>query len=114
MKIIVHYDRKSFPPVLSLVIYDAPHRRMHRRMIQQYREFLRDACSKAKIATPIDEPIDLQVNFVNPSSPDMGNTYIALEQAMDGKALKGPGILTDDSLVQKVVMSKFYNQPRKK
>lgn len=110
MKIIVKYDRKAFPPVLSLVIFDAPHRRMHHRVIQQYRGFIRDACNMAGISTPIGEPIDVQVSFVNPSSPDMGNLYIALEQALDGKALDKKGIVDDDGLIQKVTMTKFFNQ----
>jgi hypothetical protein len=114
MKIIVQYDRVSFPPILSLVVHDAPHRRMHVRVIQQYREFIREACTKAGIVTPIDIPIDINVMFVNPASPDMGNMYLALEQAMDGKTLKGPGIVDDDSLIQKVTMVKFFNQKPKK
>lgn len=115
MKIIVKYDRKAFPPVLSLVIYDAPHRRMHHAVITQYRGFLRDALTSAAVSIPIDEPIDLMVSFINPSSPDLGNVYLALERAMDGKALKkGTGIVSDDSLIQKVTMSKFFNQKPKK
>jgi hypothetical protein len=114
MKIIASYDRQAFPPLLSMYIHDAPHRRMHFRVIQQYREFIRDACTKAGIVTPIATPLDLNVMFVNPSSPDMGNIYLALEQAMDGKTLKGPGIVEDDGLIQKVTMVKFFNQPKKK
>jgi Holliday junction resolvase RusA-like endonuclease len=114
MKIIVKYDRKAFPPVLSLVIYDAPHRRMHHAVITQYQGFLRDAMTAAGIATPIDEPIDLQVNFINPSSPDLDNLIMALFRAMDGKTLKSTAILTDDGLIQKVTMTKYFNQkPRK-
>jgi Holliday junction resolvase RusA-like endonuclease len=114
MKIIVKYDRKAFPPVLSLVIYDAPHRRMHHAVITQYRGFLRDALTSADVSMPIDEPIDLMVSFINPSSPDLDNLIMALFRALDGKTLKGRGILSDDGLIQKVTMSKFYNQKPKK
>ena len=114
MKIIVQYDRVSVPPILSLVVHDAPHRRMHVKVIQQYREFLRQACTKAGIVTPISEPIDLRVNFVNPASPDLDNLLTALYQALDGATLKGPGILSDDGMIQKVTMVKYFNQKPKK
>lgn len=114
MKIIVRYDHNSFPPIISLIIYDAPHRRMHRAVITQYREFLRQALLDAGVGMPINYPIDLQVNFVNPSSPDLDNLLMALFQAVDGKTLKGNGILEDDGLIQKVTMVKFFNQKPKK
>jgi Holliday junction resolvase RusA-like endonuclease len=114
MKIIVRYDRKEFPPVLSLIIYDAPHRRMHHAVITQYRGFLREALLDAGVGMPINYPIDLQVNFVNPSSPDLDNLITCLFRAMDGKALKGAGIVVDDSLIQKVTMIKYFNQKPKK
>lgn len=114
MRIVVQYDRRALPPRLVLSVYDAPHRRMHYRTIQQYREAIRSACTRAGVFTPIDEPIDLSVVFVNPSTPDLGNAYLALEQAMDGATLKGPGIVTDDALIQKVTMLKFYPYGAKK
>ena len=113
MKVIAHYTATSFPPLLSLSIHDAPHRRMHIRTIQQYREFIRIACDAAGIRTPIDVPIDLDVLFCNPSSPDMDNLLTALFQALDGSTLKKPGILVDDELVQRVRMSKLW-PPKKK
>jgi|SRR5215467_13484530 len=114
MKIIASYAANQHPPVLTLAIHDAPHRRMHIRMIAQYREFIRLACSRAGIATPMDHPIDLSVFFVNPSTPDLGNAYLALEQALDGSTLKAPGIVTDDGLIQKVTMSKYFPEGKKK
>ena len=114
MKIIAKYAGNMHPPMLTLAIHDAPHRRMHIRTIVQYREFIRDACSRAGIVTPMDHPIDLSVFFVNPSSPDLGNAYLALEQALDGATLKSPGIVTDDGLIQKVTMSKYFPHGRKK
>ena len=47
MKIIVKLDEQRFPPILRLVIYDAPHRRVHHRVIHEYREFLHKAVAEA-------------------------------------------------------------------
>jgi len=113
MKIIAKLDDKRFPPILRLVIYDAPHRRVHHRIIQEYRGFLHKAFATAKIATPIDHPIDLYVNFVNPTSPDSDNLLTALYRAMDGKTMKGPGILTDDALVNHDRIWKFFPPAKK-
>jgi Holliday junction resolvase RusA-like endonuclease len=103
-----------FPPLLRMSLHDAPHRRMHVATIQQYREDLRIALTKIGVKTPITVPIDLEIAFVNPSTPDLGNAYLALEQAMDGKTLKGPGIVADDSLISKVTMFKFFTEKPKK
>lgn len=113
MKIIAKLDEAVFPPILSFVIYDAPHYRMHKRIIQQYRDFLRNACTRAGILTPIDYPIDLYVTFVNPCSPDNGNIYLALERAMDGKTLKPPGIVLDDAQIADTRIRKFLPPARK-
>jgi hypothetical protein len=99
MKIIAQYAGTAEPPVLTLYIHDAPHRRMHIRVIEQYRIDLRRALSKIGIVEVIEHQIELWVLFVNPSSPDLGNLYLALEQAMDDKTLTGPGIIRDDSLI---------------
>ena len=114
MKIIANYYASEHPPLLRLAVHDAPHRRMHIQTIQQYRNFIREACARAGIVTPMDHPIDLSVLFVNPSTPDLGNAYLALEQALDGATLKAPGIVTDDGLIQKVTMSKYFPQGKKK
>jgi hypothetical protein len=37
-----------------------------------------------------------------------------LEQALDGATLRSPGIVTDDGLIQKVTMSKYFPQGKKK
>ncbi len=115
MKIIAKYEEAVFPSRLNLVIFDAPHRRMHIRTIQQYRHSLQSACLNAGISIPIAVPIDLEVTFVNPSSPDLGNIYLALEQAMDGTTLKGSGkgIVVDDGLISKTTMMKLFINPRR-
>lgn len=114
MKIIAKYMALADPPLLQLWIHDAPHRRMHIRVIQQYRVFLHAAIAKAGADLPIKREIDMDVLFVNPSTPDLGNAYLALEQALDDKTLTKPGIVVDDSLIQKVTMSKFFPGPPKK
>jgi len=115
MKIIAKYLPMKEPqtPLLQLYIHDAPHRRMHIKVIQQYRVFLHTAIAKVGVALPIQHEIDLDVLFVNPSTPDLGNAYLALEQALDDKTLTKPGIVLDDSLIQKVTMSKFFPNPKK-
>jgi hypothetical protein len=113
MRCHAHYDDRHHPPLLKLSVFDAPHRRMHIAVIKQYRQCLYEAIKRALemkgVSLPIDWPIDLSVLFVNPSSPDLGNLFLALEQALDGKTLtKKNMVLTDDSLVSKVTMGKLY------
>ena len=108
MKIKVSYDSKRFPALLRLWIHDAPHRRMHIAVIQQYRDALYRACEGAGVPVPLDEPTDLDLFFVNPASPDMGGSYLAFEQAVDGKTLKGPAVFTDDGLIGEVKMARYW------
>lgn len=116
MKIIAKYVGTAEPPLLMLWIHDAPHRRMHHKVIQQYREALYKAIKSAGLgdSLPIQHEIDLDILFVNPATPDLGNAYLALEQALDDKTLTKPGIVADDSLIQKVTMAKYFNQSPKK
>jgi hypothetical protein len=109
MKVIAKYHALYDPPLLQLFIHDAPHRRMHIKVIQQYRKVLYEAVKIACLGCklPIAHPIDLDVLFVNSSTPDLGNAYLALEQALDNTTLTKPGIVADDSLIQRVVMAKF-------
>lgn len=87
---------------------------MHVKVIQQYRVFLYNAIVKTGVDLPIKHDIDLDIFFVNPATPDLGNAYLALEQALDNATLTKPGIVEDDSQIQKVTMAKFFNQPAKK
>lgn len=112
MRIVVSYFPALHPPLLQLAIHDAPHRRIHHAVIQQYREALKKACAKAKVPMPIEHPIDLSVLFVNPSSPDLDNVLTALYQALDGHTLKGTSVLKDDGLISKVIMSKYFPQAK--
>lgn len=120
MKIIAKLDEQKFPPILRLVIYDAPHRRIggdnervYIRIINDYRNDIRAACDRAGIKTPIDYPIDLYMNFVHPTSPDSDNLLTALYRALDGKTGKGPGILGDDGLINHDRIWKFFPPPKK-
>ena len=116
MKVIAKYHALYDPPLLQLWIHDAPHRRMHIKVIQQYRKFLYEAVRHTSIGRhlPIDHDIDLDVLFVNGASPDLGNLYLALEQALDDKTLTKPGVILDDSQIQRVVMAKYTNVEAKK
>lgn len=114
MKIVAKYFPTLEPPLLQLFVHDAPHRRMHIKVIQQYRVFLHEAILKTGVSLPIQHDIELDVMFINPATPDLGNAYLALEQALDDKTLTKPGIVLDDSLIQKVTMSKFFNGRPKK
>lgn len=114
MKVIAKYLPMLEPPLLQLTIHDAPHRRMHVKVIQQYRVFLHSAISKAGADLPISHDVDLDLLFINPSTPDLGNAYLALEQALDDQTLEKPGIVEDDSLIQKVTMAKWFTSPKKK
>ena len=99
MRVIAKIDGKKVPALFTLIIHGAPHRRMHVKVIQAYRDEIRKACDAAKIHTPIDTTVDLSVHFIDPCSPDYDNLLCALYQAMDGATLKPPGILTDDKLI---------------
>lgn len=113
-RIIVKFIDDQYFPTLQLSIYDAPHYRMHHATIQRYREDLHRAMAAAGIQMPIDYPIDVDVFFINPASPDNGNIYLAFERAMDGKTLRAPFILTDDSLISKSTIRKFFPGAPKK
>lgn len=116
MKIIAKYHALYDPPLLQLWIHDAPHRRMHIKTIQHYRKVLYEAVRHTSVGNhmPIQHDIELDVLFVNPSTPDLGNAYLALEQALDHTTLTKPGIVEDDSLIQKVTMAKYFNADAKK
>ena len=84
--------------------------------LQAFRKVIYEAVKRTSIGgeLPIQHPIDLDVLFVNPASPDLGNAYLALEMALDDKTLTKPGIVADDSLIQAVKMSKYFPQGERK
>lgn len=115
MRVIAQYVPAETPPLVRFWIHGAPHRRMMRLddgrvnfvLITAYRAMLVAACRKIGLHTPIDHPIDLSVVFVDPTSPDLGNLYLALEMSMDGGKLHRDSVLMDDSLVHGVRMMKL-------
>lgn len=108
MRCIVRYFPAEHPPALQLSIHYAPHRRMHRAVLQKYRELITASCVAAGVPLPLTVPIDLSILFVSPSSPDLDNLLMAFYQAIDGKTLKGLSLLEDDSLISKATVSKYY------
>lgn len=114
-KVVAKYHALYDPPLLQLWIHDAPHRRMHVKTIQAYRKALYESIRRTPIGRemPIKFPIELEVLFVSPATPDLGNAYLALEQALDNATLTKPGIVADDSLIQKVTMAKYFPQGEK-
>jgi hypothetical protein len=107
MRIVISHDLVpgTMMTRLGISVHDAPHRRMleeYRAMLRDYRFHLVAACRKVGIPVPIGEPIEVHVLFVNPTSPDLGNLYLALENAMDG------AVVLDDSLIQKQSSEKMY------
>jgi len=111
-KVYIKYEEYKFPPLLKMIIHGAIHYRQDRATFQRYRESINTAANVACILYPIDYPIDVEVVFIDPTSPDIANCIMALYRAMDGKALKGKSLLTDDGLISKVSAMKFYPSER--
>lgn len=110
MKIIVNFNENVFPPTLNLSIFGGVHYRQSMLDHDIYRQELWDAFKrKYPDHDQIDYPIDLEVLFVDPCSPDILNVGMSLYRALDQKAWKGkPTVLSDDGLIQKITASKFY------
>src|SRR6266566_1586896 len=111
MKIVLDYDDKVLPHKLKLSVFHAPHKRQHRAMFAQYREALYRAAMDEGIHDQITAPVDLNVLFVDPTSPDLDHLLEALFIALDGKVkLKTnfPALLESDGQVQWVSFGKFY------
>jgi hypothetical protein len=111
MRADASYDDTQTPPVLRLWVHGAPHRRDHEATLKVYRLCILMACHRAGVITPIDHPIYLKVEFIDPTSPDLGNLYLALERVLDGSNnfLGRKAVLTDDSLIKHVTMGIFEN-----
>jgi len=114
MKTYLSYHPEMFPPLLKMFVHGCPHYRQDRATFQAFRKTINLAATNADILYPIDEPIDLYVIFVNPTSPDIANCIMALYRALDGKALKGKSLLTDDGLITKITAIKYYPNDKTK
>lgn len=108
MRCIVEYDPAPHPPVLKFYIHGAPHRRIHKKILEQYREEIWEAAQHAGIRETISHPVELTVTFINPTGPDLDNLLTALMQALDGKTGKGPTILADDRFICYVKMGLMF------
>lgn len=110
-------------PLLRLTIHGAPHRRttapgplatpkeyrVAALTLDAYRIALVFAGRRAGVFKPIDVPIDLELTYIEPTSTDMDNLYVAFCQAADGGKIPGrKALLHDDSLIQKVTMQKLF------
>jgi hypothetical protein len=82
----------------------------HNAPLTEYRKLLWAAWNAAGHKNTIDYPVEVRVTFINPLSPDLGNLYLALEQALDGKTGSGPTILDDDRLIKQVRMGILENE----
>lgn len=110
MRTIVEYiQRHGDLPLLRFYIHGAPHRRMHWRIIDRYREELVDAAKAAKIPIPIKHPVAVSALFIDPTSCDLDNLITGLWRAIDGSCHTKPTVLADDSLVYAIERTaKFY------
>ena len=81
--------------LLTAYIHGAPHRRIHRKILEQYRVELWRAAQEAGLEQ-IKHNISLSAYFIDPTGPDLDNLITALFQALDGKTGKGPTLLKDD------------------
>ena len=106
MRCIAKFDRRASPPILKLWIQHAPHRRSDEATLKVYRYCLVYSCRRAGILTPIEDPLYLWVEFIDPTSPDLDNLLTALYRAMDGKSdhLGKHTVLADDKLIKHVTM----------
>ena len=109
MRVIAERVEQAGAPLIRLYIHGAPHYRDHIATLQRYRVALHQALKKAGLKMPYWGPIELSIVLVNPVSPDLGNSYLAIERCFDGKALRAPFILKDDGQIQVVRhLSKMY------
>jgi Holliday junction resolvase RusA-like endonuclease len=109
MRVVAEYYTGT-PPLVRLFIQGAPHRRMHPAVIRELRHQVWWELWQKGVSLPIAHPVDLEVTFLDPTSPDLDNLLMALYRALDGSRLKERDrlVLMDDGLVQKVTMSKVY------
>lgn len=96
MQVRLEYDHRR--RLLTATVRGAPHRRMHRKVLEQYREKLWAAAQEAGLDT-MSHQINLSALFIDPTGPDLDNLVTALFQALDGKTGKGPTLLKDDKQI---------------
>lgn len=93
MRVHLQYDHHR--RLLTATVRGAPHRRIHRRVLEQYRVEIWRAAKEAGL-DQMSHNISLSALFIDPTGPDLDNLITALFQALDGKTGKGPTLLKDD------------------
>jgi Holliday junction resolvase RusA-like endonuclease len=93
MKVRLKYDHHR--RLLTVNVRGAPHRRIHRKVLEQYRVEIWRAAKEAGL-DQMSHQISLSALFIDPTGPDLDNLLTALFQALDGKTGKGPTLLKDD------------------
>ena len=93
MQAQLQYDHRR--RLLTATIRGAPHRRIHRKVLDQYRIEIWRAAQAAGL-DQMSHQISLSALFIDPTGPDLDNLLVALFQALDGKTGKGPALLKDD------------------
>ena len=93
MRVQLQYDHHR--RLLTVNVRGAPHRRIHRKVLEQYRVEIWRAVKEAGL-DQMSHQISLSVLFIDPTGPDLDNLLVALFQALDGKTGKGPTLLKDD------------------
>lgn len=94
MRVRLQYDHHR--RLLTVNVRGAPHRRIHRKVLDQYRVEIWRAAQEAGLDRTMSHNISLSALFVDPTGPDLDNLLVALFQALDGKTGKGPTLLKDD------------------
>lgn len=110
MRVRVNKYQYDYPESrLDISIWGAPHMRSIQELKDEYRKLLRTALLASGILVPIEEPIDLRLNFIDPTSPDLDHLLTCFYQATD------KSIIVDDNLFTSVYLHKDYVQdvPRK-
>lgn len=119
----IQFLRRDPPdiPLLRLTVSGAPHRRATApgpaaspresraagALLDAYRICLVFAARSVGLRKPVREPIDLEISFLDPTSPDLDNLIGAFYQAADGGRHGRYALMWDDSLIQKVTMQKL-------
>ena len=93
MKVQLQYDHHR--RLLTCTIRGAPHRRIHRKVLEQYRVEIWRAAQAAGL-DQMSHQISLSALFIDPTGPDLDNLLTALFQALAGKTGKGQTLLKDD------------------
>ena len=93
MRCRLEYDHPR--RLLTAYIHGAPHRRIHRKVLEQYRVEIWRAAQEAGLDQNRTTFRCRRSSSTRPD-PDLDNLITALFQALDGKTGRGPTLLKDD------------------